>query len=286
MEKKDLEMYLEKGMSYTEISKETGIPKPTIAWNVKKFNLIAAKKFVPPEKEVLYDLYINQKLSMSTITKKLGVWEKSVFFWLNKYEIPIRKIGTNQFTFVEKKIKIKKTKVSKRESEETIKKFVEEKNCTYIQSYTKNGKLRIKYICHCGHNHDMQMCNFKSGNKCKECKRKKLQGKNNHNFNASLTEEDRLELGRYEEGYKSWRRAVYRKYNYKCDNCDISGNGENLTAHHLNGYSQNLELRTCIENGVCLCIECHKKFHSIFGYGKNTKDQYIEFKCKAVLQVR
>ena len=51
-----------------------------------------------------------------------------------------------------------------------------------------------------------------------------------------------------------------------------------MNSHHLDGYDWCKERRIDINNGVCLCENCHKEFHKIYGYGNNTKEQYIEFK--------
>lgn len=178
-----------------------------------------------------------------------------------------------------KKCRARNTGGKKKESLEEVKKHVESKGCKFIDKYILKEKTRIKYICHCGAPHEMYMSNFKKGNKCKECKRRNFQGVKNHNFNPNLSEDDRLEVGRYEEGYKFWRKSVYRKYDYKCDVCKKDSDND-LTAHHLEGYAENPKLRTDVSNGVCLCIECHKKFHSKYGYGNNNSKQYDEFKFK------
>lgn len=176
-----------------------------------------------------------------------------------------------------KKCRAENSGGKKKESLESVKIYVESKGCKFLDKFIQKDKTRIKYICHCGSLHEMYMCNFKKGYHCKECKRRGFQGKNNHNFNPNLSEYDRLQLGRYEKGYKAWRLSLYRKYNYCCDICKKPGDND-LNAHHLEGYMENPELRTDIENGVCLCENCHKDFHSLYGFGKNTKKQYEEFK--------
>lgn len=73
-----------------------------------------------------------------------------------------------------------------------------------------------------------------------------------------------------------WRKSIFEKFNYTCVICgkDTKDN----VAHHLNGYNWDKENRFNIDNGVCLCSTHHKEFHSIFGYGDNTKEQFKEFK--------
>jgi len=53
--------------------------------------------------------------------------------------------------------------------------------------------------------------------------------------------------------------------------------GCHINAHHIEGYSENKELRINVENGITLCRICHKKFHNIYGRGRNTTEQYNEF---------
>lgn len=100
-------------------------------------------------------------------------------------------------------------------------------------------------------------------------------GKNHPNYKEWLTDEDR-EDRRNIKGYKEWIYKVKEKYNFQCQCCG-DNKGHNLVSHHLNSYDWDKEHRTDINNGVCLCDKCHKKFHDIYGYGKNNKEQYIEF---------
>lgn len=278
MEKEMLEKMIQiEKMSLDQISRFNGTPKSTVAWYVKKFGLQPAKKYLPLKEEELREFYINQKLSAKQTAKKLGVWEKSVLFWLEKYEIPIRPVGTNQYSHLPKQEKIKPPKKSRRIKIETVLELVKSKDCQFLDMAYINNRARIFYTCRCGFDHSMLLSNFRRGYSCSECKRRAFKGEKNHNFNPNLTEEDRLELGRYEEGYKAWRRKIFRKYGFSCDTCGCSESGK-LNAHHLNSYANNPELRLKVENGVCLCEMCHVNFHKANGFGNNTEQQYQDFR--------
>lgn len=77
-------------------------------------------------------------------------------------------------------------------------------------------------------------------------------------------------------GIKAWKGSVFKKDNYICQKCHISGNG-NIVAHHLNGYHWDIENRLNINNGVTLCQQCHIEFHNIYGNKNNTIKQYNEW---------
>lgn len=100
-------------------------------------------------------------------------------------------------------------------------------------------------------------------------------GENNSNWNKNLTDEDRNDLRRYPEYYE-WRDSVFKKDNYTCQCCGSSKSGT-LKSHHKDGYNWCIDRRTDILNGVTLCDDCHKLFHSIYGYGNNTEQQFNEF---------
>jgi hypothetical protein len=59
--------------------------------------------------------------------------------------------------------------------------------------------------------------------------------------------------------YKQWRLDVYKKDGYICQLCKKTG--KKLHAHHLQPYAEYPHLRTCIENGITLCKECHRIVH-------------------------
>lgn len=113
----------------------------------------------------------------------------------------------------------------------------------------------------------------------KECKAnwqsQFIRGKNHPLYDTTISEEER-EIGRNFDGYKYWRREVFKRDNYTCQICQC-GKGGNLHAHHLDAYHWCKEKRTDINNGVTLCNSCHNKFHSTYGLKNNTKEQYEEF---------
>lgn len=59
--------------------------------------------------------------------------------------------------------------------------------------------------------------------------------------------------------YKNWRKTVFERDNYKCIICGEEG-GE-LNAHHIKSWKNNLELRYDTDNGITLCVPCHKEIH-------------------------
>lgn len=62
----------------------------------------------------------------------------------------------------------------------------------------------------------------------------------------------------YNAHYKKWRHAVVTR-DKRC--CQMPGctNKRKLQAHHIRPWAGHIELRFRVDNGITLCIECHKK---------------------------
>ncbi len=100
-------------------------------------------------------------------------------------------------------------------------------------------------------------------------------GKENPNYKSSKTDEER-EKERLVEGYGIWRKQVYERDSYTCQSCGYD-KGNILIAHHLDGWDWCKDKRLEVDNGITLCKPCHKKFHDRYGYGNNTKQQFITY---------
>ncbi len=64
--------------------------------------------------------------------------------------------------------------------------------------------------------------------------------------------------------YKNWRKTVFERDNYTCQNCGIKnckglGKSISLNAHHIKSWTKFPELRYKVENGTTLCETCHDK---------------------------
>ena len=82
--------------------------------------------------------------------------------------------------------------------------------------------------------------------------------------------------------YRVWRKAVLRKDKEKCRCCDNISNN-NIHAHHIVSWSSNLELRYIVDNGICLCSQCHSIVHGFkIGSSKLIEDKEYVKKIRSI----
>jgi hypothetical protein len=185
-----------------------------------------------------------------------------------------------------------------------LKKFAND-NIEIIASEDEKINKRTNIICRCKiHNCEWKVSTYSiqnTGGYCPECITKSKSGENASNWKGGITP-----LHLYlRESLTQWKKDSMKACDYKCI---ITGNNFD-TVHHLYGFDNilqevvislnipileqvnqytDLELEKirnkCLELhykyglGVCLSGEVHKLFHSIYGYGNNTPNQFEEFK--------
>lgn len=64
---------------------------------------------------------------------------------------------------------------------------------------------------------------------------------------------------RNQKEVRLWREAVYKRDKWTCVDCGQRGGI--LHAHHIKSFAKYPDLRTDIDNGVTLCVDCHSKRH-------------------------
>ena len=105
----------------------------------------------------------------------------------------------------------------------------------------------------------------------REKKRQRMLGENNPMWKGGDSDKDRRN-----SVYKNWRIDVFERDGFTCQKCGFfNGIGKkrrDLNAHHIVGWTESIELRYEIENGITLCVSCHIKEHA--GIGGRTRGEY------------
>ncbi len=113
-----------------------------------------------------------------------------------------------------------------------------------------NGKAR-------GENHFY--CSEECKDNCEVYGKKPSQLERLDEINAGIYKIHKHEGFYTQDQLNIWSKQVRDNANNECERC---GSKENLQAHHVLPKSEHPEQALEPDNGVCLCIECHKEAHS------------------------
>lgn len=161
-----------------------------------------------------------------------------------------------------------------------------------VEDLPQGSQVIVQYKCDkCGEIFDINYKNYlnKTRNEkgeefCIHCAPSQFNSREKHYlWRNDLTDEDRKNSKNRNESpeYNKFIRTVIKRDDCKCFYCGKTKNNH-MVVHHLYSYANYPELRTDINNGVCLCEDCHRLFHFIYGRGNNTKEQFEEWCNKKV----
>jgi hypothetical protein len=197
-------------------------------------------------KNRLLNYYVKKQMSLRKIGKILKCDGTTILSYLKKYKIKRRtKTETNKIRKISNKTK-KKISIKAK-----IRFRIPKNNPMFGKKHTLQSVLKMIK----NHPH--------------------ISGKNHYNYNPNITNKERINK-RFPLKYQRWTQSILKFYNYTCQICG-DNKGHNLVAHHLNGWHWCKELRIDKFNGICLCENCHKNFHSTYGYKYNTIEQFLMF---------
>lgn len=126
----------------------------------------------------------------------------------------------------------------------------------------KSGQAKWWCLCDCDSGVLIQAGHLKNGGSrscgClhQEIMQKRM-SEDNPNWKGGITGKRNLAMS--QTNYKEWRKQVYERDNFTCQEC--GDRGGTLNAHHIKDYSGNPELRTKVTNGITLCETCHRAIY-------------------------
>jgi len=88
-----------------------------------------------------------------------------------------------------------------------------------------------------------------------------LAGEHHHGWKGGATKERGVW---FQNGGRQWKRLCRKRDNYICQLCGkvFDKRSKGLHVHHKAGFAVYVELRSVLENGICLCRQCHDWIHS------------------------
>jgi hypothetical protein len=96
-------------------------------------------------------------------------------------------------------------------------------------------------------------------------KRLHMSGEKHWFWKGGVTEQNHLI--RQSPEYKNWRRSVYIRDEYTCQECRHKN--VRIVAHHIKPFAEFIDLRFDVDNGITLCRNCHARLELSLRQGDN-----------------
>lgn len=145
------------------------------------------------------------------------------------------------------------------------------------------GSENARWICKCacGSIVETRSTSLYSGatQSCGCIRREKVSGSNSRFWKGGITQIIRGIKASHR--YCAWVRSVKKRDNYVCQNCGITNISQELHAHHILNFCDNIDKGFDVDNGITLCKSCHRKFHKMFGKRNTNEQQLQQFKSYA-----
>ena len=65
--------------------------------------------------------------------------------------------------------------------------------------------------------------------------------------------------------YHKWKRDCMVRDGKTCQKCNGRSGDRSLTVHHIESYEEYPDLRVDLDNGITLCMTCHRAYHREMG---------------------
>lgn len=251
-------LYIEQKLSSSKIAKIYGYKSPNSILNLlKKYNIPTRDKYQCQnckniDKDILYSMYVTQKLSCDKIAEILGIGYHLVWRNLKRHNIPIR--DRSEYEPWNTGLNKKKCESLRKGGEKISKKRKE---------LFLNGKLK--------HWNEGKHHSEETKRKLSLANKGKRMGADNHNWKGGLYNGYTVWKRRIVESYdfKQFRLKIYERDNYCCQMCGKESNGD-LQLHHIKVVHKFKDLIMEEKNCITLCKKCHTKI-------RNHEEEWEEF---------
>lgn len=233
-------LYVNETKTGKEIAEIAGVKSNTTIYNwlrkygIPRRDIVAAQRTTKPSKQLLYEMYVIQEMTLDDIAEELGIACSSASRYLKSYKIPAR----SKIAHLDKYRGIPFTKERRQKISKAMK--------------GKTGKKAPRYGAVLSQETKDKISNSLKGRFRKH--------KSPNWKNGGVTEYKMIWRGRYE--YTDWRNAVFERDNYTCQDCGKPSNGD-IEAHHIIPVYIDPTKIVDVDNGITLCKSCHAKIKTV-----------------------